>query len=261
MTPLLMVTDACVSFGDKDVLKGISLQLAEDEVVAVMGRSGCGKTTLLRSICALIPLDRGSITLKDQKIVDAGGSTFEEWEIRRHVMYVAQSPTLLPHLTAFQNVSLGLQVVRSMTAAEASSVTREAAEELGLGSVLTRYPEQLSGGEAQRVQLLRAMILRPDILLLDEVTANIDPETTREVVDSLWLMRERGTHRRIKSMIFVTHIVDFAEKYADRILFMHDGVIREEGHARTFRERAQLEPTRRFLASNLGPLGSGASGC
>jgi polar amino acid transport system ATP-binding protein len=252
MTECLTISNAHVSYGETQVLTGLNFAIADGEIVAIMGRSGCGKTTLLRSICALLPLQEGEVVFQGQKIVRGGESLFEEWEIRRKIMYVAQTPTLLPHLTALRNISLGLQLVRGLSYAEATSQTRDAAAELNLGSKIHRYPEELSGGEAQRVQLLRAMVLQPEVLLLDEITANIDPETTKEVVETLWLIRKRS--RRGQAMVIVTHIVDFAEHFADRIAFMNEGIIYEEGPAATFRHSAKGEATRRFLASTIVPL-------
>ena len=257
MTDCLKISNAHLCYGETPVLRGLNFAIADGEIVAIMGRSGCGKTTLLRSICALLPLREGEVVFQEEKIVSDGKALFEEWEIRRKIMYVAQTPTLLPHLTALRNISLGLQLVRGLSYEEATSQTEDAASELNLGSKIHRYPEELSGGEAQRVQLLRAMVLQPDVLLLDEITANIDPETTREVVEALWLIRKRS--KRAQSMVIVTHIVDFAEHFADRIVFMNEGTIYEEGPAATFRRSATRNATRRFLTSTTVPLSDSTS--
>ena len=256
MTTCLTVIDARLSFGETSVLEGLNLTIAKGEIVAIVGRSGCGKTTLLRSICALVPLHSGEVMFQSQKIIEGGKPLYEEWEIRRKIMYVAQIPTLLPHLSVLSNISLGLQLVRGVSASKAASLAEAAAANLHLGSKIHRYPEELSGGEVQRVQLLRAMVLQPDVLLLDEITANIDPETTRDVVEALWLLREQT--QETQSILIVTHILDFAEHFADRIAFMHEGIIYEEGPARTFRQLAQSEATQRFLTSTTIPL-SGAT--
>lgn len=253
MTARLTISNAHLSYGKTHVLKGLDLTLADGEIVAVIGRSGCGKTTLLRSMCALLPLQDGEIVLDGQKIIEGGEPLFEEWEIRRKIMYVAQTPTLLPHLSALRNISLGLQLIRGLSASKAATLAEAAAADLHLDSKIRRYPEELSGGEAQRVQLLRAMVLQPDVLLLDEITANIDPETTQEVVEALWLHRERKKEAQV--IVIVTHLIDFAEHFADRIVFMNEGIIHEEGPARKFRQLVESEATRRFLASTAAPLG------
>jgi polar amino acid transport system ATP-binding protein len=246
MTNGLIVRDAWHSFGETPIIKGLNLTVRGGETLAILGRSGCGKTTLLRGICALVPLQRGEIALQGQTIVMNGKSLFQEWEIRRKINYVAQTPTLLPHLTVLKNISLGLQLIKGLSKSKAISVAESAASELHLSSKLHRFPEELSGGEAQRVQLLRAIVLQPEVLLLDEITANIDPQTTREVIDALWLLRERA--QVPQTIIIVTHVIDFAERFADRIAFMSEGVIYEEGRAATFRSSATREATKAFVA-------------
>ena len=252
MTNCLEIQNAFLQFGDNHVLNNLNLKIDIGEIVAIVGRSGCGKTSLLRSICSLIPLSSGTISFQGKTIIEGKSPLFEEWEIRRNIMYVSQTPTLLPHLTALRNISIGLQVVKGLSRAEATSIALTAAKEIGLDKQLNRYPENLSGGEAQRVQLLRAMVLQPSLLLLDEITANIDPETTREVIDALWLIRDRN--KGSQSIVIVTHIIDFAEKFADRIVFMNDGIIYEEGPSKTFRKSANREATRRFFTSSAVSL-------
>jgi len=250
VAPQLAVQDAVLSYGDLSVLRGLTLVVRAGERIAVMGRSGCGKTTLLRSICGIVRLQRGTVTLGSQRIIEGPTLLFEEWEIRRHMMYVAQVPTLLPHRTALENICLGLRLVRGLTRPDAVQTAEAAGNDLGLdASRLRRYPEELSSGEAQRVQLLRAMVLEPDILLLDEVTANIDPETTSDVVDALWLLRDRA--RRPQSIIIVTHLLGFAERFVDRIAFMANGIILEHGEAASFRSVAKEDATKKFLTSRL----------
>jgi ABC-type polar amino acid transport system ATPase subunit len=162
-------------------------------------------------------------------------------------MYVAQTPTLLPHLTAIDNVCLALRVVRGISAQEAKERSEGFALNLHLNhKSLVSYPEQLSSGEAQRVQLLRAMVLQPDFLLLDEITANIDPQTTKEVIDTLWLLRERSQRRQ--TIVIVTHVVEFAQRFADRIVFIHKGVVHEQGAAAAFVCSAERQQTRQFLS-------------
>jgi polar amino acid transport system ATP-binding protein len=249
MSNRLDIRGVYISYGSTQVLRGVDLTIERGATTAVLGRSGCGKTTLLRGICGLIPLASGSIVLDDQTIINDTGPLFEQWEIRRKVMYVAQTPTLLPYLTALQNVTLALRIVRGLSPSAAVETAQSVASKLQLDSQrLDSYPEQLSGGEAQRVQLLRAMVLQPDVLQLDEVTANIDPEITKDIIDTLWLLRDLSG--KSQTIAIVTHIVTFAAQFADNIVFLHNGVVHEQGAARTFLEEAKHEETLRFLSRN-----------
>ena len=159
---------------------------------------------------------------------------FEEWEIRRHIMMVGQGNGLIPHLTALRNITIGLEVVLGLPASEAKARAEQIGEELGLTQVLHQYPEQLSAGQVQRVQLARAAVLQSDYLLLDEVTSAIDPPTIHEVTAALYRLRDRMTGSR-QTVVLVTHLLPFAFNFADRAVFLHEGVVFEEGDAREFR--------------------------
>ncbi len=242
--------DLEVSYNGNKVLRGLSLSIKEGETVAVIGRSGCGKSTLMRVLGALKAPDHGDIYLHGQKVIEDGKAMFEEWEIRRKVMMVPQALSLLPHLRARDNIALGLRAINSLFGEEIEFKTNEIASALGIEDVLNQYPEELSGGQAQRVQLARALVLQPDVLLLDEVTSSIDPQTTSEVVQALWQMRELKTGK-LQSIIIVTHLLDFAAEFAARILFLHSGIIFEEGPATTFKINVKCPETKMFLDKRI----------
>jgi len=242
----LVVKNLRVGYGREEILKGFSLDVGSGETVAIIGRSGSGKSTLLRAICALQPAKDGDVLLSGQKIIKGGKSLFQDWEIRRHVMMVAQTPSLIPHLTTLRNISLGLECVLGLSRAVAVDKARELANELGIGNVLESYPEELSGGQLQRANLARAIVLQPQFLLLDEITSAIDPETTIDVINALYRLRSLMVDRQ-QTCLIVTHHLAFACDFANRIVFLNDGVSYEEGESRSFASTARKPETIRFL--------------
>lgn len=249
---VLEIKGLSASYDRSKVLENLDLTVASGSVVAIVGRSGCGKSTLLRCVCGLQHFDTGEVWFEGQRIIADGNVEYAEWEICRHIMMVPQTPSLLPHLTARRNIEVGLIVVRGLNKQRARVEVEKVAELLGLASVLDQYPEQLSGGQAQRTQLARALVLRPTVLLLDEVTSSIDPQTTREVVSALWRLREmEQLNDRSQTMIIVTHALSFAFHYADRIAFLHEGRILEEHKAQDFAHKCQLEETQYFLRAEM----------
>jgi len=248
MSQSLHVEGLRAAYGKTEVLKGVDFTVEPGQVIALVGQSGCGKSTLLRSLCGLQSFQQGTVRLQGQLILHNGEPQYEEWEIRRHVMLVPQGASLLPHLTARANIRLGLRHVRGLTPPLAEEETNRIATALGLGECLDRYPEELSGGQYQRVALARAVCLQPDVLLLDEVTSNIDPSTIREVAEALWSIRrmKRGVPQ---ILVLVTHLIPFAAGFADQILFLHEGVIFEQGAAATFLKSATRLETQAFLAA------------
>jgi ABC-type polar amino acid transport system ATPase subunit len=242
----LSVENLVVSYGGNAVLSGVSFRLESGQTLAIIGRSGCGKSTLLRAICALQPADRGEVSISGQTIIKDGHPLFEEWEIRRHIMMVGQGNGLIPHLTALRNITIGLEVVLGLPASETKARAEQIGEELGLTQVLQQYPEQLSAGQVQRVQLARAAVLQPDYLLLDEVTSAIDPPTIKEVTAALYRLRARMAGNE-QTIVLVTHLLSFAFDFADMMIFLHDGVVYEEGVARDFQASARRPETSGFL--------------
>lgn len=242
-----------VTYNSNRVLQKLKLYVTEGETVAIIGRSGCGKSTLLRSLCVLQKPDNGDIFLHGQQIVEKGVPKYDEWEIRRNITMVPQTLALLPHMTVRNNISLGLITIKGLSKSKSDEKTKEIASYLGIVDVLDSYPEELSGGQSQRVQLARAVILQPDVLLLDEVTSSIDPQTTREVVSALWRLRElEKVDGRPQTIIIVTHELSFAFNYADRIAFLHEGRIFEESEAKQFADKCKMRETQDFIKAEMG---------
>lgn len=242
----LRVENLTISYGSNVVLKDLRFAIKKGETVAIIGRSGCGKSTLLRGLAALQLIDRGEIWLSTRKVLDAGSLMVRGWEIRREVVFVPQGPSLLPHMTVRNNVTLPLAVVRGLNTRHAMSVAEDIANQLGVHDQLDSYPEELSGGQLQRVQLARAMVLNPKVLLLDEVTASLDPLTIEDVVQALFAVRSLPGGAEC-AIVIVTHFLGFARTFADRIVFLHGGAILEEGEAKTFFESPRCEETREFV--------------
>jgi len=231
------------------VLRDVSFEVRRGETLAIIGRSGCGKTTLLKALCALKPADKGEVWLGRQKVIEGSKRLFEEWEIRRHIMMVGQTTSLLPWLTALRNVALALEVVHQTPRAQADARARELGAELGLADVMDQYPEELSGGQTQRVQLARLAILQPEFMMLDEITSGIDPRTIEEVVAALYRLRSL-TPDVSQTRVIVTHLLPFAYDFADQIIFLHDGIAYEQGPAQDFAGQARQHETLRFINSS-----------
>lgn len=248
MTDGLEVRNLSVAYGEKPVLQGISFCVPSGKTLAIIGRSGSGKSTLLRATCALQRPDAGDVFLGEQQIINNGLPLFEEWEIRRNVMMVGQAPSLIPHLTALRNITVALECVRGFSRKDAQDRALKLAEEFRISNVLDSYPEQLSGGELHRVHLARAVVLKPEFLLLDEITSSIDPETTKDVASALYRMRSLESHGE-QTCIIVTHHLQFAFDFADEVAFLHDGIIYERGRAAQFLSEAVRPETIRFLDS------------
>jgi len=218
---LLEIHSAVKRFADHEVLKGIDLDIAEHEVVCLIGASGSGKSTLLRCINGLLPLDGGSI------VVD--GMTVSQYEaelnfLRREVGIVFQSFNLFPHMTVLKNVMLAPRKVLGVPRAEAAERAHELLERIGLWEKRDEYPDRLSGGQQQRVAIVRALAMRPKLMLLDEITSALDPELVASVLE---LVRELAGEGM--TMMLATHEMSFAREVADRVCFLDAGVIAEMG--------------------------------
>jgi polar amino acid transport system ATP-binding protein len=226
-------------FGDLHVLKGIDLEVGRGEVVCVIGPSGSGKSTLLRCINLLEPPDEGRILLEGKTI--SGGEGDVDY-VRRRVGIVFQQFNLFPHKNARENVSLALQKVLGHAGHEARRSSEDLLARVGLGDKLNEYPERLSGGQQQRVAIARALAMDPHVMLFDEVTSALDPELIKEVLD---VMRELATEGM--TMIVVTHEMGFARDVGDRVVFMDDGMIVEQGAPAELLDNPREERTKRFL--------------
>ena len=227
------------SFGELHVLKGIDMSVERGQVVCVIGPSGSGKSTLLRCINMLEPPEAGRILLEGKDISARGRADVDY--VRRRVGMVFQQFNLFPHMTAGRNVSIAQRKVLDRPKDEADAKSRALLERVGLADKLFEYPDRLSGGQQQRVAIARALAMDPHVMLFDEVTSALDPELVKEVLD---VMRELVSEGM--TMIVVTHEMGFAEEVADRVVFMDQGVILEEGDA-TLIAKPREERTKRFL--------------
>ena len=232
------------SFDDLHVLRGVDLQVERGEVVCVIGPSGSGKSTLLRAINLLEPPDDGRIYLEG---VDITAHTRTDIDfVRRRVGMVFQQFNLFPHMTAGRNVSIAQRMVLGRPRGEADAKSRALLERVGLHDKLFEYPERLSGGQQQRVAIARALAMDPHVMLFDEVTSALDPELVKEVLD---VMRELAAEGM--TMVVVTHEMGFARDVADRVAFMDEGSIVEEGEARALLDNPREQRTRQFLGAVL----------
>jgi ABC-type polar amino acid transport system ATPase subunit len=234
-------------FGDLKVLKGIDLDIGKGEVVCILGPSGSGKSTLLRCVNLLAPPEEGEIFLEGHDICRGPGSGTGEqsWQldfVRQRVGMVFQQFNLFPHKTALENVTMAPRRVLGKSQAECEARARELLERVGLGDKLGQYPETLSGGQQQRVAIARALAMGPHVMLFDEVTSALDPELVKEVLD---VMRELAAEGM--TMLVVTHEMGFAREVGDKIVFMDDGRIVEEGEPAAVLDSPREERTRRFL--------------
>jgi len=234
-------------FGDLHVLRGIDLEVKRGEVVCVIGPSGSGKSTLLRCINLLEPPEDGEIFLEGTDICKGSGSGAGEsgWEVdfmRQRVGMVFQQFNLFPHLSALQNVSIGPQRVLGQPAEKASAKARSLLDRVGIGDKVGEYPERLSGGQQQRVAIARALAMDPHLMLFDEVTSALDPELVKEVLDVMRGLADEGM-----TMVVVTHEMGFARDVADRVVFMDEGKIVEQGSPKQVIDKPKQERTKRFL--------------
>jgi polar amino acid transport system ATP-binding protein len=235
----LQVEGLWKSFGTLPVLRGIDMELAEHEVVAVIGASGSGKSTLLRCINLTEPIDAGRVLVEGEEITAAG---VDVDRIRRRIGIVFQAFNLFPHMAVRQNVTLAPRKVLGLAAAEADRRATELLERFGLGDKRDEYPDRLSGGQQQRVAIVRALAMQPDLLLLDEVTSALDPELVGEVLS---VIRELATSGM--TMIIATHEMGFARDIASRVVFLDAGRILEEGPPEQIFSAPREARTREFL--------------
>jgi polar amino acid transport system ATP-binding protein len=228
------------SFGPNEVLRGISLDVAEGEVVCLIGASGSGKSTFLRCLNLLEEVDDGDIWLGDREITDP---RIDADAIRRDVGIVFQAYNLFPHLSVEQNVMLGPVRALGDSADAARARAGELLKRIGLAEKAGAYPDGLSGGQQQRVALVRAIAMRPRILLLDEITSALDPMLVGEVLDVIRDLRRDGM-----TIVMATHELSFAREIADRVAFLRDGVIEEIGTAEQVLTAPREPATQEFLA-------------
>jgi polar amino acid transport system ATP-binding protein len=227
-------------FGDDTILNGINLEVHKGEVVVVLGPSGCGKSTLLRCLNGLESIQGGSITVDDQ-VLDTK-NTRALTELRQKVGMVFQSYDLFPNKTVLGNVIMAPTLVAKRSKEEAIKEAHTLLDRVGLWDKRDAYPRQLSGGQKQRVAIVRALMMHPEVMLFDEVTAALDPEMVREVLDVMLELADQGL-----TMVIVTHEMSFARAIADRIIFMDQGNVVEENTPDAFFTSSESERAQQFL--------------
>ena len=236
---LLEVKDLVKKFDDDTILDGINLSVHQGEVVVVLGPSGCGKSTLLRCINGLEPIQGGGVYLDGVKI-DPGAKNISE--MRQKVGMVFQSYDLFPHLTIMENITLAPRKVAGRSKEDAEAEARQLLERVSLLDKQDVYPRQLSGGQKQRVAIVRALCMHPEVMLFDEVTAALDPEMVREVLDVMLGLAAGGM-----TMVIVTHELSFARAIADRVIFIDGGRIVEEAPPKQFFTAPRTKRAQEFL--------------
>ena len=246
---MLTINHLKKAFGDKEILKDISLTVSEGQVVVILGPSGSGKTTMLRCVNFLERADEGSIAIAGQEIDVAAATRKDISYIRQQSAFVFQNYNLFQQRTALENVAEGLIYGRKIAKATAYAQAQAALEKVGLGDRADFYPAQLSGGQQQRIGIARAIAVKPDIILFDEPTSSLDPEL---VGDVLLIMKQLAQEKT--TMLIVTHEMDFAKNVADHVIFMDQGVIVEEGPPQEIFENPQAVRTQQFLKRVLPDL-------
>lgn len=240
---MISVQDIHKSFGNLKVLKGVSLSVQQGEVVALIGRSGSGKSTLLRCLNGLEKADDGYIAVAGHEL---GEDKLRLRAMRQDVGMVFQSYNLFPHLTVQENIMLAPMRVKKVSRTQAIATAQEMLQMVGLADKAGSYASQLSGGQQQRVAIARSLAMKPKVMLFDEVTSALDPELTAEVLAVMAMLAKGGM-----TMVLVTHEMAFARQMADRIIFMHNGKIAEQGQAKTFFEQPSTMELKAFIGSDI----------
>ncbi len=239
MEEILRVNNLSKRFDDITVIDNLSLSVKKGEVVVIVGPSGCGKSTFLRCLNGLEDINDGEVYLGDEKV---NPNKKNLSKTREKIGMVFQSYDLFPHKTILQNITLAPIKVKKRKKAEVEEEAIKLLERVGLVSKKDNYPRQLSGGQKQRVAIVRALIMHPEVLLLDEITAALDPEMVREVLDVVLALAKEG-----RTMLIVTHEMAFAKAVADRVIFLEGGKIIEEGTPNEFFDNPKTERLKKFL--------------
>ncbi len=241
--PMVSAKDVHKSFGDLEVLKGISMDVMKGECICIIGPSGSGKSTFIRCINALNPINAGSILVEGQEVNDP---QLNKLELRKKVGMVFQQYNLFPHKTALENIMMAPLKVLKQEKSEVEARARDLIKKVRLDGKEDSYPGELSGGQQQRVAIARSLAMRPDVMLFDEVTAALDPETVKEVLVTIRELAEEGM-----TCILVTHEMGFAREVANHIYFTDRGIIVEHGPPKTFFTKAKDPRTKEFLSQIL----------
>ena len=241
--PMISVKDLHKSFGELEVLKGISFDVMKGEVICIIGPSGSGKSTIIRCVNALNDIQSGSILVEGQEVND---DNLDKLELRKKVGMVFQQYNLFPHKTALENIMMAPLLVLKQGKEEVEKLARNLVKKVRLEGKEDSYPGELSGGQQQRVAIARSLAMSPDVMLFDEVTAALDPETVNEVLLTIKELAADGM-----TCIMVTHEMGFAREIADHIYFTDRGVIVEHGAPATFFDKAKDPRTKEFLSQIL----------
>lgn len=242
MSAVVKLHDIHKSFGSVEVLKGVSFEIDKGEVVAIIGRSGSGKSTALRCINRLETIQSGTLEVCGHRIDHAD---LDLRALRQDVGMVFQSYNLFPHLTVEENITLAPRRVKKLPTRDARALALSSLERVGLAEKIDAYPEQLSGGQQQRVAIARSLAMQPKVMLFDEVTSALDPQLTGEVLRVMEILAQGGM-----TMAVVTHEMAFARRVADRVIFMHQGRVWETGPGEML-DDPQTPELRAFLANGL----------
>jgi polar amino acid transport system ATP-binding protein len=240
---LVELSDVVKRYGTHTVLNGVSLKVEKGEIIAIIGRSGSGKSTMLRCVNGLEPIQGGTVTF-DGTVVNDPGTDLRK--LRQHVGIVFQSFNLFPHLSVEKNITLAPKVVKHVPTAEARQLAEAVLRKVGLAEKIDAYPDQLSGGQQQRVAIARSLAMQPVVMLFDEITSALDPELVGEVLKVLEEMARDGM-----TMMLVTHEIGFARKVANRVVFMHEGKIWEQGPAAATLAQPRTPELETFLSAVL----------
>ncbi|MCD0484247.1 amino acid ABC transporter ATP-binding protein [Streptacidiphilus sp. ASG 303] len=241
--PLLRIRGLHKRYGSRTVLRSVDLDVAEHEVVCLIGGSGSGKSTLLRCVDLLDVVDDGTVHLGGTELTDP---RLDADVARRRIGVVFQAYNLFPHLSVLDNITLAPRIVHGVPRRQAEETARGLLARLGLADKERDHPDRLSGGQQQRAAIARALATEPELLLLDEITSALDPELVGEVLDVVADLKQRGM-----TILMATHEMGFARQVADRVCFLEDGVIREEGTAEQVLTDPRHPSTRRFLSRVL----------
>jgi len=241
--PMVSIKDVYKSFGDLEVLKGVSMDIMKGECICIIGPSGSGKSTLIRCVNALNDIQKGSILVEGQEVNDPG---LDKLELRKKVGMVFQQYNLFPHKTALENIMMAPIHVLKQDEKEVEELARQLVKKVRLEGKENNYPGELSGGQQQRVAIARSLAMTPDVMLFDEVTSALDPETVKEVLTTIQNLAEEGM-----TCILVTHEMGFAREVANHIYFTDRGVIVEHGTPATFFDDAKDPRTKEFLSQIL----------
>lgn len=243
MSVLIDVKDLHKSFKNNAVLKGIDTQIQKGEVVVIIGPSGSGKSTFLRCLNLLETPTKGNIFFENQNITDPKNDLYQ---MRERMGMVFQNFNLFPNMKVLDNITLAPRKVKNMSSAEAEVIAQELLKKVGLADKAAAYPQSLSGGQKQRIAIARALAMQPEVMLFDEPTSALDPEMVGEVLQVMQDLAKEGM-----TMVIVTHEMGFAKEVGNRVLFMDEGIIREEGTPAAIFDNPKNERTVSFLSKDL----------